>query len=108
VTRAGTCAGALEVSRTEAERRIPLGSILNVRVHSKVKFEFELVCASRSYRLRAPSAQALAVWVTTISATWMDVLHREAGPSGDFAAGEVSLQAGSDADISLQARDLLS
>mmetsp|Transcript_37387 Transcript_37387/g.117592 ORF Transcript_37387/g.117592 Transcript_37387/m.117592 type:complete len:505 (-) Transcript_37387:123-1637(-) len=100
--------GALEVSRTEAERRIPLGSILNVRVHSKVKFEFELVCASRSYRLRAPSAQALAVWVTTISATWMDVLHREAGASGDFAAGEVSLQAGSDADISLQARDLLS
>ena len=48
------------------------------------------------------------MWVTTISATWMDVLHREAGPSGDFAAGEVSLQAGSDADISLQARDLLS
>ena len=47
--------------------------MLNVRVHSKLKFEFELVCAARSFRLRTPSAQALAVWVTTISAEWMKV-----------------------------------
>ena len=39
------------------EKRIALGSVLNVRVHSKLKFEFELVCTSRSFRLRAPSAQ---------------------------------------------------
>ena len=58
------------------EKRIPLGSVLNVRVHSKLKFEFELVCTSRVFRLRAPSAQALAVWVTTISAEWMQLQHR--------------------------------
>ena len=33
-------------------------SVLNVRVHSKLKFEFELVCSVRSFRLRTPSAQA--------------------------------------------------
>jgi len=58
------------------EKRIALGSVLNVRVHSKLKFEFELVCTSRVFRLRAPSAQALAVWVTTISAEWMQLQHR--------------------------------
>lgn len=71
---AGSDGGALPAG---VERRIPLSSIRNVRVHSKVKFEFELVSASRSYRLRAPSAQALAVWVTTISAEWMQLQHRE-------------------------------
>lgn len=59
------------------ERLIPLSSIRNVHVHSKVKFEFELVCISRSYRLRAPSAQALSVWVKTISAEWLQLQHRE-------------------------------
>jgi len=91
--------------------RIPLGTILKVRVRSKAKFEFELVCASRrtSCRLRAPSAQELAVWVTTISAAWCDVLQREANASGDFAAGEVlsSAQAGGD-EMFLQGRDVLS
>ena len=40
------------------EKRIPLSSVLNVRVVSKLKFEFELVCSVRSFRLRTPSAQA--------------------------------------------------
>ncbi|KAL3925333.1 MAG: hypothetical protein SGPRY_003674, partial [Prymnesium sp.] len=40
-----------------SDKRIDLASVLNVRVHSKLKFEFELVCISRSFRLRAPSAQ---------------------------------------------------
>merc|ERR1719198_1934495 len=74
------------------EKRIALGSVLNVRVHSKLKFEFELVCTARSFRLRAPSAQALAVWVTTISAEWMQLQHRSTqkavsqGVSGQAAA----------------------
>ena len=63
------------------EKRIPLSSVLNVRVHSKLKFEFELVCAARSFRLRTPSAQALAVWVTTISAEWMKVQGGAGGNS---------------------------
>ena len=31
------------------------------------------MCESRTYRLRAPSAQSLALWLTTISAQWMQV-----------------------------------
>ena len=58
------------------EKRIPLASVLNVRVHSKVKFEFELVSTTRSLRLRAPSAHALRLWVTTISAEWLQIKHR--------------------------------
>ena len=60
------------------EKRIPLSSVLNVRVVSKLKFEFELVCSVRSFRLRTPSAQALAVWVTSISAEWMRLKHHNA------------------------------
>jgi hypothetical protein len=77
----GSSAGA------ECERRIRLASIVNIRVSSKVKFEFELACADRAYRLRAPSAHALALWVTTISNEWMGILQREAaiGPVGRHA-----------------------
>jgi serine/threonine protein kinase len=62
----------------EVERRIPLSSIVNIRVTSKVKLEFELARTDRAFRMRAPSAQALALWVTTISNEWMRILQREA------------------------------
>lgn len=77
----GSSAGA------ECERRISLASIVNIRVTSKVKFEFELACADRAYRLRAPSAQALALWVTTISSEWMGMMQRVAAvwPAGRHA-----------------------
>ena len=55
------------------EKRIPLTSVTCVRMHSKLKYEFELICTSRSYRLRAPSAQALALWVTAISSEWLQL-----------------------------------
>ena len=57
------------------ERRIPLATITSVRMHSKLKYEFEVVCKARAYRLRAPSAQSLAVWVTAISSEWMTLQH---------------------------------
>ena len=53
------------------EKRIALSSITCVRMHSKLKYEFEVVCSHRSYRLRAPSAQALALWVTHLSSEWL-------------------------------------
>ena len=59
----------------KGEKRIPLSSVTSVRMHSKLKYEFELVCVSRSYRLRAPSAQSLALWVTAISSEWMALQH---------------------------------
>ena len=55
------------------EKRILLSSVTHVRMHSKLKYEFELVCTNRSYRLRAPSAQALALWVTAISSEWLQL-----------------------------------
>ena len=60
------------------ERRIPLSSVKCVRMHSKLKYEFELVCTTRSYRLRAPSAQALALWVTAISSEWLQLRNAPA------------------------------
>ena len=42
-------------------------------MHSKLKYEFVLVCPGRTYRLRAPSAQALALWVTAISSEWLQL-----------------------------------
>lgn len=72
------------------ERRIRLSSIVNIRVSSKVKFEFELVCTDRSFRLRAPSAQALAMWVTTISAEWMRISQREASIGSHLATVSTS------------------
>jgi len=78
------------------EKRIALASVLNVRVHSKLKFEFELVCTSRSFRLRAPSAQALAVWVTTISAEWMQLHHKSTQKAvNDHQMGDAPASAGS-------------
>lgn len=62
-----------EAARGAGEKRIPLASVTCVRMHSKLKYEFELVCTSRSYRLRAPSAQALALWVTAISSEWLQL-----------------------------------
>lgn len=44
-------------------------------MYSKLKYEFEVVCKHRSYRLRAPSAQALALWVAAISSEWMALQH---------------------------------
>mmetsp|Transcript_19861 Transcript_19861/g.42882 ORF Transcript_19861/g.42882 Transcript_19861/m.42882 type:complete len:151 (-) Transcript_19861:342-794(-) len=55
--------------------RTPLTSAAHSASRAQIKFEFELVCKHRSYRLRAPSAQALAIWVTTISAEWMQLQH---------------------------------
>mmetsp|Transcript_57328 Transcript_57328/g.94801 ORF Transcript_57328/g.94801 Transcript_57328/m.94801 type:complete len:1163 (+) Transcript_57328:97-3585(+) len=69
-------ASSLPSSPSAGLRRIHLGSITSVRVHSKLKFEFELICSWRTFRLRAPSAEALAIWVTTISAEWMQLQHR--------------------------------
>ena len=66
--------GAVPTPVTPAgEKRIPLASVTCVRMHSKLKYEFELVCTTRSYRLRAPSAQALALWVTAISSEWLQL-----------------------------------
>ena len=61
-------------------RRFRLASLLDVRVQSKLKFEFELFCSSRSFRLRAPSAQALALWVTAISNEWMNAQQAPSPP----------------------------
>ena len=57
------------------EKRIPLATVTCVRMYSKLKYEFEVVCKHRSYRLRAPSAQALALWVAAISSEWMALQH---------------------------------
>ena len=68
--------GCCDLDRVDAalvQRNVKLASMTCVRMHSKLKYEFELVCTSRSYRLRAPSAQALALWVTAISSEWLQL-----------------------------------
>ena len=72
-TPPGMLPDRLALQNAGGEKRIPLTSVTCVRMHSKLKYEFELICTSRSYRLRAPSAQALALWVTAISSEWLQL-----------------------------------
>ena len=71
------------------EKRIPLAGVTYVGIHSKLKYEFVVVGPKRTYRLRAPSAQALAFWVTAISSEWLQLRNP---PQQDPAPQQQHLQ----------------
>ena len=64
-TSAGLNAGSENV------RHISLTTLIEIRIVSKVKLEFEIKSTNHWYRLRAPSVESFAAWVTTISAMWV-------------------------------------
>uniref|UniRef100_A0A7S2G347 PH domain-containing protein n=1 Tax=Haptolina brevifila TaxID=156173 RepID=A0A7S2G347_9EUKA len=91
--------GQPRITPDKGEKCIPLVTVTSVRMHSKLKYEFEVVCTTRSYRLRAPSAQSLALWVTAISSEWMQLQHssisQQPSAAGNVPAAHGHMRPGS-------------